>query len=55
VIDDALDYLLETTRIVSRVHHILLPNGSKIVNDHFVDDSLLLVRVKQEPVYEALA
>jgi hypothetical protein len=52
---DALGYLLETARISRQVQGIMLPDGSEMVNNHFADDSLLLVRAEQTSVDGALA
>jgi hypothetical protein len=39
---DALGYLLESTRIARKVpRHSAVGNGFEMVNNHFVDDSLL--------------
>jgi hypothetical protein len=44
---NALGYLLENAHIQGQMWVILLPNGSKMVNNHFADESLLYVWAKQ--------
>lgn len=38
---DALGYLLEEACIVGQIRGIMLPDGSKMVNNHFANDSLI--------------
>lgn len=38
---DELGYLLEEACIVGQIRGIMLPDGSKMVNNHFADDSLI--------------
>lgn len=52
---DALGYLLEVARIQGKVQNICLPNGSKMVNNHFANHSLLLVSVERCSMNGALA
>jgi len=44
---EAFGYLLEVARIQGKVWSILLLDGLDMVNNHFVDDSLLFVRAEQ--------
>ena len=41
---------MEAARIVMQEHDILLPNGPKIVKNHFVDDSLLSIRGEKDSI-----
>jgi len=52
---DALGYLLESSHIHGHMQGILLSNDSKIVNNHFVDDSLLSNNVEQCSINKDLA
>jgi hypothetical protein len=42
---DTLEYLSESARMQGRIRGISLLNGSKMINNHFTNDSLLLVRL----------
>lgn len=51
---DALGYLLEASHIVRQIHSILLSDDLETVNNHFVDESLLSVRVEWDSIDGAL-
>jgi hypothetical protein len=50
-----LGYLLEAACIAEYIHGILFLDGLNMVNNNFVDDSLLLMRVEREFIDGALA
>jgi len=52
---DALGYLLEVARIQGQVKGIRLTDNSEMVNNHFVDDSLLSVNAEQGSVEGAIS
>lgn len=47
---NAFAYLLEATHIQGHVWGILLPNASKMVNNHFANDSLLSISVERSSI-----
>jgi hypothetical protein len=50
LIVDALGYLLEEAHLQGWIRGISLPRWEEMINNHFVDDSLLLVSADEESI-----